>query len=158
MIFNKNLEYRFSFLINQLLIGKYTHLQKVFLATATNCQKKHLIATKNCRSVVINLLNVTDTRGMRVIGAVCGGHRFFGKKLFNNYFIYSHIIPWVAARAVCWPDIPKVARSRLTECSKSSDLQPALHCAIRGAQGVLSYVGWWVRPVNWIYRFWRHCL
>ena len=28
---------------------------------------------------------------------------------------------------------------------------------IRGAQGVLPCVGWWVQPVNWIYRLWRHC-
>ena len=50
----------------------------------------------------------------------------------------------------------EVARSRLTQC-KSCDLQPALQCAIRGAQGVLPYVGWGVRPVNWIYRLCRHC-
>ena len=43
----------------------------------------------------------------------------------------------MAAQAVRWPGIPKGARSRLTECSKSCDLQSALHCAIRGAQGVL---------------------
>ena len=42
------------------------------------------------------------------------------------------------------PGIPKVARSLLTEYSKSCDLQPALHCAIRGAQGVLPCVEWWV--------------
>ena len=59
--------------------------------------------------------------------------------------------------AVRWPGIPKVARSRLTACNKSCDLQPALHCAIRGAQGVLPCVGWGVRPVNWTYRLWRHC-
>ena len=35
--------------------------------------------------------------------------------------------------------------------------QPALQCAIRGAQWVLPCVGWGVRPVNWIYRLWRHC-
>ena len=46
----------------------------------------------------------------------------------------------------------EVAGSRLTQCSKSCDLQPALQCAIRGAQGVLPCVGWGVRPVNWIYR------
>ena len=34
--------------------------------------------------------------------------------------------------------------------------QPALQCAIHGAQGVLPWVGWGVRPVNWIYRLWRH--
>ena len=34
-----------------------------------------------------------------------------------------------------WPGNPKVARLRLTECSKSCDLHPALHGAIRGAQG-----------------------
>ena len=47
----------------------------------------------------------------------------------------------MAAQAVRWPGIPKVARSRLTECSKSCDLQPALHCAIRGAQGQLPVLG-----------------
>ena len=46
----------------------------------------------------------------------------------------------------------EVARSRLTQCSKSCDLQPALQCAICGAQGALPCVGWGVRPVNWIYR------
>ena len=46
----------------------------------------------------------------------------------------------------------KVARSHLSQCSKSCDLQPALNCAIRRAQGVLPCVGWGVRPVNWIYR------
>ena len=46
----------------------------------------------------------------------------------------------------------EVARSRLTQRNKSCDLQPALQCAIRGAQGVLPCVGWGVRPVNWIYR------
>ena len=43
------------------------------------------------------------------------------------------LLCWVAAQAVRWSGIPKVARSRLTECSKSCDLQPKLHCAIRGA-------------------------
>ena len=51
----------------------------------------------------------------------------------------------------------EVAGSRLTQCSKSCDLHPALQCAIRGAQGVLPCVGWGVRPVNWIYRLWCHC-
>ena len=46
----------------------------------------------------------------------------------------------------------EVAGSRMTQCSKSCDLQPALQCAIRGAQWVLPCVGWGVRPVNWIYR------
>ena len=66
----------------------------------------------------------------------------------------TYSLPWtmVAAQAVRGPGIAKVARSRLTKCSKSCDLQPALHCAIRGAQGVLPCVGWGVRPVNWIYR------
>ena len=50
------------------------------------------------------------------------------------------------------PGSPNVARSRLTECSKYCNLQPALHCAIRGAQAVLLCVGGGVRPVNWIYR------
>ena len=38
----------------------------------------------------------------------------------------------------------EVARSRLTQGSMSCDLQPALQCAIRGAQGVLPCVGWGV--------------
>ena len=42
----------------------------------------------------------------------------------------------------------EVANSRLTQCSKSCDLQPALQCAIRGAQGVLPCVEWGVQPVN----------
>ena len=41
----------------------------------------------------------------------------------------------MAAQAVRWPSVPKVARSHLSQCSKSCDLQPALNCAIRGAQG-----------------------
>ena len=52
------------------------------------------------------------------------------------------IIPWVAAQSVRWPGVPKVARSHLSQCSKSCDFQPALNCAIRGAQGVLPCVGW----------------
>ena len=81
-------------------------------------------------------------------------------KLFNWIYIYIQLnidIPWVAAQAVRWPGVPKVARSYLSQCSKSCDLQPALNSAIRGAQGVLPCVGWGVRPVNWIYRLWRHC-
>ena len=48
----------------------------------------------------------------------------------------------MAAQAVSWPGVPKVAHSHLSQCSKSCDLQPALNCAIRGAQGVLPCVGW----------------
>ena len=68
-------------------------------------------------------------------------------------------IPWVAAQAVRWSGIPKVARSRFAHCSKYCDLQPspALQCAIRGAQGVLPFVGWGVQLVNWIYRLLHHC-
>ena len=36
----------------------------------------------------------------------------------------SRCIPLVAAQAVRWSGTPKVARSWLTQCSKSSDLQP----------------------------------
>ena len=75
------------------------------------------------------------------------------------------LIPWVAAQTVRWCGIPKVARSRLTQCSKSCDLQSCaslvicspLQCAIRGAQGVLPCVEWGVRPVNWFYHLWCHC-
>ena len=41
-----------------------------------------------------------------------------------------------------WPGMTKVTRSRLTKCSKSCDLQPALHCEIHGDQVVLPCVGW----------------
>ena len=47
----------------------------------------------------------------------------------------------VAIKAVLWASIPKVARSILTGCSKSCNLQPVLHHAIGGAQGVLPCVG-----------------
>ena len=46
--------------------------------------------------------------------------------LINLIIINFHDIPWVAARAVRWPGIPKVALSRLTKCSKSCDLQPRI--------------------------------
>ena len=58
------------------------------------------------------------------------------------------LLPWVAAQAVRWPGALKIARSHLSQCSKSCHLQPALNWAIRGAQGVLPCVGWGVRPVN----------
>ena len=38
----------------------------------------------------------------------------------------------MAAQAVRWSGIPKVARSRLTECSKSCDLQPSPHWSSGG--------------------------
>ena len=45
---------------------------------------------------------------------------------------YLHtFIPWVAAQAVRSSGIPKVARSRLTQCSKSCDLQPSPHCSVQ---------------------------
>ena len=79
---------------------------------------------------------------------------------FLKIFIFKddlNCIPWVAAQAVHWPVFPNVTHSHLSQCSKSCDLQTALNCAIRGAQGVLPCVWWGVRPVNWIYRLWRHC-
>ena len=86
------------------------------------------------------------------------GHGIFvWKRYIWKRWSYTISALPVATQAVCWPGIPKVARSRLNECSKSCDLPPTLHCAIRGAQGVLPYEGWGVRPVNWIYRFSCHC-
>ena len=35
------------------------------------------------------------------------------------------------SQAVRWSGIPKVARSQLTQCSKSSDLQPSPHCSVQ---------------------------
>ena len=78
-----------------------------------------------------------------------GGGR---KSWYIILLLFSSGTPSDQRQAVRWSGIPKVARSRLTEWSKSCDLQPALHCAIRGAQGVLPCVGWVVRLVNWIYR------
>ena len=37
----------------------------------------------------------------------------------------------MAAQAARWSGIPKVARSRLSQCSKSCDLQPSLHCSVQ---------------------------
>ena len=77
------------------------------------------------------------------------------RRKYVNFIIniFHYLIYTLSARAgsaLVWHS--EVARSRLTQCSKSCDLQPALQCAIRGAQGVLLCVGWGVRPVNWIYR------
>ena len=66
------------------------------------------------------------------------------------YFSLSYTLSGHTGSALVWHS--EVAGSRLTQCSKSCDLQPALQCAIRGAQGVLHCVGWGLRPVNWIYR------
>ena len=61
-----------------------------------------------------------------------------------------HTLSGRTGSALVWHS--EVARSRLTQCSKSCDLQPALQCGIRIAQGVLPCVWWGVRPVNLIYR------
>ena len=61
-----------------------------------------------------------------------------------------HTLSGRTGSALVWHS--EVAGSRLTQCSKSCDLQPALQCAIRGGQWVLPCVGWGVRPVNWIDR------
>ena len=66
------------------------------------------------------------------------------------YMQLVHTLSGRTGSALVWHS--EVASSRLTRCSKSCDLQPALQCAIRGAQGVPPCVGWGVRPVNWIYR------
>ena len=75
-------------------------------------------------------------------------------KTWNRSWINRCVSPTVSSNIPCVTahTIPKVARSRFTECSKTCDLQPALHSEIRGAQGVLPSVGWRERPVNWIYR------
>ena len=68
----------------------------------------------------------------------------------NHLLVFIYTLSGRTGSALVWHS--EVARSRLTQCSKSCDLQPALQCAIRGAQGVLPCVGLGVRPVNWIYR------
>ena len=45
--------------------------------------------------------------------------------------LWYHFIHWVAAQAVRLSGIPKVARSRVTQCSKSCDLQPSPHCSVQ---------------------------
>ena len=70
--------------------------------------------------------------------------------LLSWYIIIVYTLSGRTRSALVWHS--EVARSRLTQCSKSCDLQPALQCAIHGAQGVLPCVGWVVPPVNWIYR------
>ena len=57
--------------------------------------------------------------------------------LLGNFMNYT--LSGRTGSAFVWHS--EVARSRLTQCSKSWDLQPALQCAIRGAQGVLPCVG-----------------
>ena len=55
----------------------------------------------------------------------------------------NSFIPWVAAQAVRLSGIPNVARSRLSQCSKSCDLQPSPHCSVQYVElGVLPCVGW----------------
>ena len=70
-------------------------------------------------------------------------------------FHYAKILPYILSITIVvilylewahrptqgWPGILKVALSRLTACRKSCDMKLALHCAIRGAQGVLPFVG-----------------
>ena len=65
-------------------------------------------------------------------------------------FLFVYALSGRTGSALVWHS--EVARSRLTQSSKSCDLQPELQCAIRGAQGVLPCVGWGVRPVSRIYR------
>ena len=73
--------------------------------------------------------------------------------ILSIYVLYSNVTYTLSGgtgNALVWHS--EVARSRLTQCSESCDLQPALQCVIRGAQEVLPCVGSGVRPVDWIYR------
>ena len=63
---------------------------------------------------------------------------------------HTKVIPWVAAQVVRWSGIPVDACSSLGWCSKSCDLSAA---ELRGYRPW----SWGVRPVNCIYRLWRHC-
>ena len=59
-----------------------------------------------------------------------------GTTVIEIYYFNSHKEKYIelsGRKAVRWPGVPKVARSHLSQCSKSCDLQPALNCAIRGA-------------------------
>ena len=53
-----------------------------------------------------------------------------GRQLICRSLVIS-LTSRVAAQAVRWSGIPKVARSRLTQCSKSCDLQPSPHCSVQ---------------------------
>ena len=65
--------------------------------------------------------------------------------LIQSYYCYYIIIFYTLSgrtgSALVWHS--EVAGSRLTQCNKSCDLQHALQCAIRGAQGVLPCVECW---------------
>ena len=63
----------------------------------------------------------------------------------------------VAAQAVHWPGIPKVACSRPSGCSKSCYLQPAFEPCNTWSSGGTALCMVRKQPVNWIYRLWRHC-
>ena len=49
----------------------------------------------------------------------------------NCPLLFAIILPLVAAQAVRWSGIPKVARSLLSQCSKSCGLQPIPHCSVQ---------------------------
>ena len=108
-----------------------------YTITAANLYKPGLansLGHLRRREICLLVRQISNPRALNLITKSCYKINYFVLRLC--------FIPWVAAQAVRWPGIPKVARSRLTQCSKSCDLQPALHCAIRGAQGVFPCVGW----------------
>ena len=66
-------------------------------------------------------------------------------------YVTEYTLSGRTGSALAWRSEGRTFASQLVQY-KSCDLQPALNCAIRGAQGVLPCVGWGARPVNWIYR------
>ena len=83
------------------------------------------------------------------VGCYVGG-AWVNSLSYADDMVLLHTLSGRTGSALVWHS--EVADSRLTQCSKSCDLQPSLQCAIRGARVVLPCVGWGVRPVNWIYR------
>ena len=69
----------------------------------------------------------------------------------NKFFFCKY---GITGSALVWhPEGRKIDRGSLSAVTlRRFAAQPALQCAVRGAQGVLPCVGWGVRPVNWIYR------
>ena len=104
-------------------------LNIIFSYSGTRCM--HSVARLNADLSFLSLCHrrhmlldcVCCTRLIRIRIVVCSVN--------FHLQLWYHFIPWVAAQAVGLSGIPKDARSRLTQCSKSCDLQPSPHCSVQ---------------------------
>ena len=122
--------------LNDALPGPY---MPVWVTRGSLVAHRYTYAPPRCRTSQyrITFITLTCPSGTILLNSVFDGVGLAGFESRANDFR----LPWVASPALRWPGIKKVARSLLTECSKSCDLQPALQCVKRGAQGVLPWVG-----------------